>query len=231
MFKRTTSLVIVYALSMVFPLPSVAGPDPHVVPLARVDDTGVALSATGKVKIELRELRVELTGPYGKPVPHRIFILFEPQSGAFSWTVGVDDSPTDKSMLTKWFKSDRAAFLKDGCLVTFTARSVPLRLYVQNCAGHASTMDDAEEKSLSFAAELNDPPGDIDSARPSHTVPLDGLSLDFVHEPENALIGPDPKVIDVQWDGLHWIVTIKARWIEAIILDGDYNLVSMEKIE
>ena len=92
-------------------------------------------------------------------------------------------------------------------------------------------MNDAEEKSLNSVAELNDPPGDIDAARPSHTIPLDGLSPDFVHEPENAVIGPDPKVIDVQWDGQQWIVTLRARRTEVINLDVDYNLLSMKKAE
>src|SRR6266550_8872822 len=102
----------------------------------------------------------------------------------------------------------------------------PLLLYIHDYPGHASSMDDAEKKALRSTAELNDPPREVDVARPAHTVPLTGLSLDFVHAPGNAIFGPQPRVIDVRWDGQHWLVTLKARWTETITLDAGYYLES-----
>ncbi|MGB9407247.1 MAG: hypothetical protein WCA89_06885 [Terracidiphilus sp.] len=231
MFKKTAVQILVYALSMLAPLRLTAGPDRHVVPLSRLDDVGSACSITGKVKIELREIRVETTGPYGKPVPHRIFILFDPQSGAFSWIVTIEGSATDVSVQTTLFKSGRAAFLKDNSIFTFSSKM--LTLYIQDPQGHASSMDEAEQTALSSTAEFNDPPGNVDFARPPHKVQLTGLSLDFVSRPGSAALEMDPKVTDVRWDGdkQHWIITLKARWTEEVTLDADYKLVSMKKVE
>ncbi len=97
MFKRTTVVIVILALSTLASPLSASGPDRHVVALSRFNDVGSAYSTTGKVKIELREVRVRTTGSDGQSETLRIFLLFEPQSGAFSWIV------------TNWFKSDRAA--------------------------------------------------------------------------------------------------------------------------
>jgi hypothetical protein len=231
MFQRKANLILIYALALLAPTHLVAFPDPHVVPLLRINDSWSAYSKTGKVKIELRDLRVEMTGPYGKPAPYTIFLLFEPQSGAFSWAISLGHSAVDASEQTNWFKNYRAAFLKDDRLVTFTARMRVLRIH--NFQEQASSMNEAEQKALSSAAALNDPPGNAEFAQPFHDVSLAGLSLDFECEPGNAVCGQDPKVSDVRWDGdaQHWIVTLQARWTEAIILDADYNLVSMKKVE
>jgi hypothetical protein len=231
MFTRATALVFIYALGMLAPPRLAAGPDRHVVPLLRIDDVSRAHSAAGDVKIELRDLRVEMTGPQGTPAPYTIFLLFEPQSGAFSWTISLGNSATDVSEQTNWFKRSRAAYLKNDRIVTFTATMQ--KLHIQDFQGHASSMNDAEQKALSVAAALNDPPGYAEFAQPFHNVTLEGLSDDFQCEPHRPVCGLDPKVIDVQWDRVeqHWIVTLKARWTEEIALDADYNVVSMRKVE
>ena len=231
MFRKTAVLIFINALVMLAPPRLAAGPDRHVVLVSRLADVGSANSKTGKVKTELREVQVEMTGPYGKPEPYRLFLIFEPQSGAFSWTISLKDPAADLSELTKWFKRDRAAFLRDDRLVTFTAYRETLE--IQDFQGHASSVDEAEQKALSSAAALNDPPGSMESAQPFHKVTLDGLSTDFDCEPGFAVCGPSPKVIDVQWDRVeqHWIVTLKARWTEEFTLDADYNVVSMRKVE
>jgi hypothetical protein len=231
MFKRKASLILVWSLSMLAPMHLAAVPDRHVVPLLRINDVGSAYSRTGKLKIELRDLRVEMTGPQGTPAPYTIFLLFEPRSGAFSWAISLGNSATDVSEQTNWFKSYRAAYLKDDRLVTFTAREQMMRIH--DFQGHASSMNEAEQKALSVAAALNDPPGNAEFAQPFHDISLGGLSSDFRCEPQRPICGQDPKVIDVRWDGdaQHWIVTLQARWTEAITLDANYNLVSMKKLE
>lgn len=231
MFRKQAILIFIYALGWLAPLPAAASPDRHVVLLSRKTDVGSADSTTGKISIELREVQVEMTGPYGKPRPYRLFLIFEPQSGAFSWTISSKVPAADLSELTKWFKRDRAAFLKDNRLVTFTAYRETLE--IQDFQDHASSSDEAEQKALSSASALNDPPGNMEFTQPFHKVTLNGLSLNFDCEPGNAICGPSPKVIDVQWDRSeqHWIVTLQARWTEEVTLDADYNLVSMRKIE
>lgn len=210
-----------------------AGPDRHVVPLSRLDDAGSAYSTTGKVKVDLREVRVETTGPSGKPVPHRVFIMFDRQSGAFSWIVTMEGSSTDASNMSKQttlFKSGRAAFLKDNSIFTFSIKM--LTLYIQDSQGLASSMDEAEQTALISTAQLNDPPGNVDFVRPSHTIQLRGLSLDFISKPGSETLDVEPKVIDVRWneDKQCWIVTLQARWIEEITLNAEYKVVSMKRV-
>jgi hypothetical protein len=231
MFNRTSLSVTLWLLfALASPLSSTAS-DRHVVARSHLDDVGRAFSQNGQVNIALREIRANMNEPDGKLVPLRIFILFEPQSGAFAWTVTDDVSANDWSMQTKWFKSDRAISLKDGGMVLFTAQATPLQLYIEDSSGHASSMDDAEKQVLSNTAEFNDPPRDELSSRPLSYVPLTGLIVDFVFGPESAVSGPAPKVVDLQWDGKHWIVDLQARWIEEIILDPDYKLVSMKRFK
>ena len=75
-----------------------ADPDGHLSVVSRFDNVGSAYLLAGKVRIELREIRVEAISPYGKPVPERITVIFEPKSKAFSWNIFEEDSlATNKS--------------------------------------------------------------------------------------------------------------------------------------
>jgi hypothetical protein len=199
---------------------------------SRFNDVWTADSTSGKVKIDLREIRVEAAGPYGKPVPERIVVLFEPESRAFSWyLVGEDSRVTDTSRQTRSIKNERAVFLRDGSLVIFMGGSSP-KLYVRDFQDNAISMDDAEAKALRAAAEFHKPPDKQDEENLWHTVMLKALGLDFITEPGSEEGGLDPKVIDVRWDEdkQHWIVTLQARWKAEVTLDADYNLVSMKKV-
>jgi hypothetical protein len=209
---------------------SAGGPGHRVAPISRSNEIGSAFCENGKVKIELREVQARMIDPHGKSEPLRIFLLFEPQSGAFNWTVTDDVSPTDPSLQMRWFKSEHAAFLRGGNLILFAAEAVPLRISIEDHPGHASSMDDAEVQALGSLAVFNDPPRDDLIARPFRSVALPGLTKDFVFMPGSAVSGPDPKVIDVQWDGRHWIVSLQALWTEVITLDSNYNLMSIEKV-
>ena len=232
MLKTTAVIILTQVMGILLQPLSAASSDPHLVATARFDDHWTAYSTGGKVKIDLREVQVEATGPYGKPVPYRIVVIFEPLSGTFSWRIFSEDSPrTMMSRQTLAYKKERAVFLKENHLISFMAEMAPLNLNIQDVSGHASNMDDAEAKALTAAAKLSHPTGILDFAQQLHIVPLTGLSVDFVHSPGNAIFGPQPTVTDVQWDGKYWTVTLEARWKEAITLDSDYTLISMRKVE
>jgi hypothetical protein len=167
-------------------------------------------------------------------VPERILVLFEPESGAFSWNVFLEDSlATDTSRQTRALESERVVFFKEGTLFTFMGGGVLSKLYVRDFHGDAISMDDAEAKTLKAAKEFHTPPSKQDEEQFWHTVMLKALGRDFVSPPESAAGGLPPKVTNVRWDrdAHQWIVTMQARWIEEITLDADYNLVSMKKVE
>jgi len=232
MLKKTAKLIFLCAFS-VFPhlLPAAEEQASNFVVTNRFNELWHAKSASGQVKIDLRELQVEVKGPYGKAVPERILILFEPKSGAFSWSVFDEDSlATNKSRQMRALENERAVFLKDHSLVIFMGGISP-NLYVRDIRGHAASMDDAEAKALTEAAAFHKPPSREDEMQLWHTVQLPSLGRDFVSPPMSAQISLTPKVIGVQWDGQHWEVTLQGQWTEAITLDSSYSLVAMHKVK
>jgi hypothetical protein len=145
--------------------------DSRLVATTRSDDVWSAYSASGKIKIELREVRVETTGAHGKPMPERILVMFEPSSGVFSWCpFGEDSVATDASNQTKAFESKRAAFLKGDTLVVFMGGISP-KLYVRDFRGHATDMNDAEAKALRAATDFHIPPSRLEEEQLWHIVP------------------------------------------------------------
>jgi hypothetical protein len=232
-FNTSAVLALLGVLSFSLPPQWTENANPHVAVRTRFNDVWTAGSTSGKLKIDLREIRVETAGPYGKPVPERILVLFEPESRAFSWFVVGDDAlATDTSRQTRALEKERFVFFRDGAFVIFMSGLSP-KLYVRDFRGNASSVDDAEAQALTAAAEFRLPLGKQDEEKLWHTVLLkEVLGLDFISEPGSEALGVDPKVIDVQWDEdkRHWIVTLQARWIEEITLDADYKLVSMKKV-
>jgi hypothetical protein len=231
MFKRTAILMLFCAPSLLPGLLLAGETDSSLVATSRFDDMWRAYSTSGKINIELREIRVETPGPNGKPMPERILVIFEPRSGAFSWCpFGEDSLATDASNQTKAFENKRAVFLKGDSLVVFMGGISP-KLYVRDFRGHARDMNDAEAQALRAATEFQNPPSRSEEAQLWHIVPLPSLGRAFVTAPMSAVGGPDPNVTDVGWDGQNWIVTLQGRWTEQIILDPNYNVVSMQKVE
>lgn len=229
MFKKTVLVLVVVSTLSTAPLLN-ASPGQRVVPTSQSDEIGIAYLTVGKLNIKSREVQCRQVDPAGKATSLRLLLLFEPRSGAFSWIVTDDLSPADKEVQTNLFKSYRVAFLKDGNLIIFAAQMAPLMLRVQDDRGHASSMDDAEDQALAIVSKMSDPPRNVESARPVHMIPLDRLSPEFVHVPGSEIFGPEPKVVQVQWDGQRWIVILKARWTEAITLDAGYHVVSLKPI-
>jgi hypothetical protein len=206
----------------------------HFVVTTRFDDVWTADSASSKVKINLREIRVEAAGPYATPVTERVLVLFEPESGAFTWyVVGEDSIVTNTSRQARAIENECVVFLKDGSLVLFMGGGVLPKLYVRDFRGNAINMDDAEGKALMEAAQFHRPPSKKDEDLIWHSIVLTALGRDFVSPPDSVAGGPSPKVTGVKWDEnkQHWKITLQARWIEEISLDADYDLVSMKKVE
>ncbi|MGD0097885.1 MAG: hypothetical protein ABSB60_15455 [Terracidiphilus sp.] len=229
--KRTAVLVMMFALSTAVLELLNATPSRCAVLTSQSDGTGSAYSVGGKVSVELREVRYTQVFPGGKAMPLRVFLLFEPRSGAFSWIVTDDLSNSDGDIQTNLFKNYRAVFLRDGSLITFTPQMAPLMLRVQESRDHASSMDEAQNQALGFVSGLKDPPRDVELARPVHTIRLDRLIPDLVSDPASQSFGPDPKVGEVRWNGQQWTVILKSRWTEAITLDTQYKVVSLKPLD
>lgn len=233
MILKMRVITVFHALCMVSLTLQAAGQDLRLVERSHVDSVGSAYTNDGKIKIDLREVQAEASGPNGQEQPLSLLILFEPTTGAFSWHVSMADTK-NPSWRTAEFKEAQGAFLKDGTFVDFKTLPFSTKLLVREYRGHASSMDDAEAKALSAANLSIDlrHPVDFEAQQQAHVVSLAPLGLAFVSlNPMSAAASITPRVIDVQWDGKYWTVTLQARWKEAITLDADYTLVSMRKVE
>ncbi len=195
---------------------------------ARADSDSFAYTPNGRVKIKLREIRMEPAGPNGSR-PLSLLVLFEPDSGAFSWRV-TQAADTDRSWRIKEFNKEQAAFVKDDEIVDF--RALWYSLYVRVYRGRASSMEDAERKALKAASESLKATENLDKAQDVHVVSLADLSPDFLNPPMSVVPSDvAPKVTNVQWDGQHWIVTLQALSTVEVTLDSNYALVSMDEVK
>jgi len=217
-----TAIVLSFSALVAF------GNDPQLTVRSRFNSAGSALTPQGKVRLELREVRTDAILSDG-PAILSVLVLFEPKSGAFSWRLDLAD--VTASWRTLQFTDGQVAFLKDGEIIHFMAMDGPPRLFVLAFRGHASSMDDAEVQALRAAHEATKHRGWLDPGPNTRVISLLNLDRDFTIPPMSVASSIAPKVIDVQWDGSHWTVILKARWTEAITLDANYNLVSMRKVE
>ncbi|MGD0888910.1 MAG: hypothetical protein ABR889_06660 [Acidobacteriaceae bacterium] len=218
-----------------FLLPTAAvGAIPQLTAKSQVDSVGTAYTPNGNVKIELREVRTEAMG-LTEPRPLSVLVIFEPESGAFSWRVTDADLATPSLRIAE-LKDEQAVFLKDGEIIDFRSVWSPPVIYVRAYRGHASNMDDAEAQALNAASasSLDPREGNLEAGQGARVVSLVGIGSDFFYSPDNSFPEvPIPKVTAVRWDGgaQHWIVTLQARWKAEITLDAYYSLVSMKKVE
>jgi len=178
---------------------------PQLTAISRVDSVGSAYTPNGKVKIRIREIRTAPEGPNGSR-SLSVLVLFEPDSGAFSWRV--TEADTDPSWRIKEFNNAQAAFVRDNEIVDF--RALWYRLFVRVNSARASCIDDAEGKALKAASESIEASGNLEKDQDVRVVSFAYLSSDFMNPPTS--VAPSdlaPKVNNVQWDGKHWIVTLQ----------------------
>jgi hypothetical protein len=198
----------------------------------RFDDKSTAYTATGTVPIEVREVRFDAMGPYGDFFHYRLLVEFESKSGSFFWVVAGDDAdPSDESRQIRALKNDHIAILRGSCLANLLPET-NAALYVREICGHATNLEDAESIAFSAAEKLNNPPGSLERVDTWRRLTIDGLGRDFLTSPDSAAVpSAGPKVRDVSWDGKHWIVTLEGRWLEQVVIDAEYDIVSEKKIE
>lgn len=196
---------------------------------SHLDGTGSVFTSHGKVRVDLRAVLTEIEGTKG-PIAVSVLVIRDPNSGAYSWRVHTAE-PTDPFWRMKQFNDTQAIFLKNDKFTDFMVLPIPLRLFVHQYSGRTSNMNEAVDKSLRKASESLHPFGDVETMQGIRVVSLSAVGRDFTSKSMSE-IGSEvmPKVSNVQWDGKHWTVTLKARWIEKIILDSDFDLISMRKI-
>jgi hypothetical protein len=223
------SITVLLALGTVAVTSEVTGQVDQFVEKSHVDSSGSAFTPDGKIKVALREVQIEVRGTKG-PITLSVLVMRDPSSGAYSWRVHTA-APMNPSLRLEQFNDSQAAFLKNGEFTDFMALPTPLRLFVHQFSGRALNMNEAVDKSLKEASASLHPFGDVETAQGVHEVSLLAVGRDFTSNPMSVTVfDMMPRVSDVQWDGKHWTVTLKARWTEEIILDSDFKVISMREV-
>jgi hypothetical protein len=224
-------LIVLLVASVVAPsVLTAAGGGAPLRAASKVDGVGSARTPDGEVKLELREIHTRTTLP-DIHADLGVLVLFEPKSGAFSWRIAPAD--VNPSWRTLEFIDSQVAFLKDGKIFDFRAIEGGPRLIIHESRGSASSIEDAETQALKAAGDAIEHRGFLDIGQNAHVLSLLNLDRDFTIPPMSVATSIMPKVTEVRWDAdaHHWVVTLEARWTEAITLDADFNVVSMRKVE
>ena len=226
-----TKLIVLLSVASALLSPLIAAASaPQLTPHSRFDDEYIAYTRDGTVKLKLREVQTEANGKV-ESKHLSVFVLFDPTSRAFTWRLQVYEE-AGRSTIAQFKNGNGAAILKDGQIVVFWA--VMFRIYIRDCHGHASSIDDAEAKALEAASQFIASGGLLGNGEDFRAVLLKGIDYGFLYPPMSMAPSVSiPQISDLRWDEdkQHWILTLKARWIEEVTLDGDYNLVSMKKVE
>jgi hypothetical protein len=231
-YKMKLITLLLAAGSLV--LPSAASEEfPQLTPTSRFDSVGMAYARDGKMRIEIRKVHLEAAKTGGSR--HlSLLVLFEPTSRAFSWRLqATDESAAMPPQGASQISDEQAVFVKDGEIVDFWA--LMFRLYIRDCHGHASSMDDAEAKSLASASQSIASGEDlVGNGQDMRVVSFAAISNEFLFPPMSETPSVlAPRVVDVGWnaDEQRWIVTLEARWRAVLTLDSDYKLMSIKKID
>lgn len=226
---RIWTIAVLLALGTGAVIPGGTGQVRPLVKKSHLDGTGSVFTSHGKARVDLRAVLTEIEGTKG-PIAVSVLVIRDPSSGAYSWRAHSAD-PMILSFVLQRFNDSQAAFLEHDEFIDFMALPTPLRLFVHRYRGRASSMNEAVDKSLEEAGESLHSLGDLETPQSVHVVSLLDVGRDFTSNPGSVMAyNVMPRVTNVQWDGEHWIVTLKARWTEDIVLDSDYKVISMQKV-
>lgn len=196
---------------------------------SHVDGSGTVFTPHGKGRVDLRVVLTEIKGTKG-PIAVSVLVIRDPSSGAYSWRAHPAD-PMTPSFVLQRFNDSQAAFLEHDEFIDFMVLPTPLRLFVHKYRGRAADMNEAVDRSLEDASKSLHTLGDVETPQSVHVVSLLEVGRDFTSNPGSVMVyDMMPRVTDVQWDGEHWTITLKARWTEDIVLDSDYTVISMKKV-
>jgi hypothetical protein len=196
--------------------------------ICRCDRTGHVSTPNGETRVLVREVRTESVTPRG-PVPLSVLLLFEPNSGAYSWQVNEADE-ADPSARISAFNNEHTAFLKDDEIILI--RPMWYGLFVHAIPHRASSLDDAEAKSMNAIRESVSPTDEVLESQNAPKISLSPLAPDFLDRSTGSMRTSErPKVANVRWEGGNWLVTLQGHWTALVTLDSNLNPVSISKVQ
>ncbi len=205
-----------------------------------------AFDSSGAVTLPAARLKVDVAYPHGKKERFELTVLYDPQTGHYLWhrTEPNPNNQDDTGLYLKVIQAHGAAtFVDSAGLIDFIFGS---GLAVKAWRGHANDLDAAVAASTN---EIRQGLPSFERAsyhRDYKFVPVFGLVRgftaklppgykpippEFVCERNNAFCPTDNNTIaSVSKQGNNWRLVLRNRWDEEVILDQNFDLVSVQQL-
>lgn len=209
-------------------------------------DVVPAFDSSGAITLPAARLRVDIVYPHGKKESRELTVVYDPQNGHYLWHLAASNPniTNETGLYLNVIKAQRAvAFADSTGLVDFIFSGAP---FVKAWKGHANSLDDA------VSAATNE----IQQGLPAFEgggyhmdykfLPVFGLARGFDArlpagynpipstfgcEPNRAYCPTDSNTIaSVSKQGANWRLVLRNRWDEEVILDQNFDLVSMQQL-
>lgn len=187
-----------------------------------------AYTNSSTAELQVRQILCEDSG--GRR--HTLLIVFDPQWKSFNW-VGTSASQSDRGSgpnLIGLLRDDWGVFIRAGHVVLISGTTLPTGVQIKDAYYKANSLDDAESRVLEEVGKLQRVSDAFNQTVDVHLIPLAGISREFSIDPLSAQAGGPPRVKHITWDGDRWVVRLESRWIEDVVIDSKYKLVSIAKV-
>jgi hypothetical protein len=206
-------------------------------------DVVPAFDSSGAITLPAARLKVDVTYPNGKKERFELTVVYDPHAGHYLWH-HFPPEPDDTGMYLMAMKAQRdVPFADQTALVDFGFASLP---FVKAWQGQADSLDAAVSASLNeiqqgLAAfegsgyhmdyKLVPVAGQVvgfDSKVPPGFKPIPS---EFRCEPLQPVCQDYKNTIaSISKQGSNWRVVLRNRWDEEVILDQNFNLVSVKQL-
>ena len=228
-------------LLTLFTIPLLAQVSP--VASSEVKDVVPAFDSSGAITLPAASLILNILYPNGKKERCELTVVYDPKTGHYLWHHLVRDNPDYAGVFIMGMKAQgHAAYADPAALVDVGFPSGP---FIKAWQGHANSVDAAVSASLNEIQQglatfeggyhmeyklvpVGGPVVGFDSKVPPGFKPIPS---EFWCEPLQSWCGNERhKITSISKQGSNWRLVLRNNWDEEVILDQNFNLVSVQEL-
>ena len=212
---------------------------------SELKDVVPAFDSSGAITLPAASLKLDITYPKGKKERCELTVVYDPKTGHYLWHHLEPDNPSDTGVYLRGIKEHSAlAYADPAGLVDVIFAGAP---FVRAWQGHADSLDAAVSASLNEIQQgLATFEGDYHSQLGYKLVPVFGrvigfdsklpsgykpLSHEFSCLPSHANCQDYlSSIASIGKQGSNWRIVLRNRWDEEVILDQNFDIVSMKQL-
>ena len=216
--------------------PSQAQPGVSEVAFSESQHTIRAFSESGEMTVPVVRVQLDVRYPVHKHERGDLIVVYDPASGHYLWRyTGVKGPNDDTSFLHDLEAEKLAVYVGSEESVEFHVGS---SLWVKAHRERAESLGAAERASIDGIEHGLGSYEDRGFSTDSKAIPLFraiGMAFACVESPRDpgfsALCGWGAKIVLVRKDGDKWLLVLRNRWDQEVVLDKDFNLISTRRLE